>query len=86
MKHLILVIALFGLGLASLPANAVERQPQIEISQGVVKWFDDRNGFGYIMPDDNGEEVFVHFSNIILKNATRLKQGQRVVYKVVVLR
>ena len=86
MKYLILVIALFGLGSASFPASAVERQSQIEISQGVVKWFDNRNGFGYITPDDNGEAVFVHFSNIILKNATSLKQGQRVVYKVVVLK
>jgi len=35
--------------------------------QGVVKWFDEIKGYGYI-DSDNGEKVFVHFSNIEQKN------------------
>nr|WP_050978493.1 cold shock domain-containing protein [Beggiatoa alba] len=50
---------------------------------GTVKWFDKQSGFGFIIPDAGGEEIFVHFSNIIPSepNGRRsLSQGQRVAY------
>ncbi|WP_457160047.1 cold-shock protein [Modestobacter sp. SYSU DS0875] len=48
-------------------------------SQGTVKWFNAEKGFGFIEPDDGGEDVFVHFSAIADQGGYRsLDEGQRV--------
>ena len=48
------------------------------MAQGVVKWFNDVKGFGFITPDEGGEELFAHFSAIEMKGFKSLKEGQRV--------
>ncbi|MBL0719912.1 cold shock domain-containing protein [Piscinibacter sp. Jin2] len=50
---------------------------------GTVKWFNDAKGFGFIAPDDGGEDVFAHFSAIQMDGFRTLKQGSRVQYEVV---
>lgn len=45
--------------------------------QGVVKWFNDAKGFGFIQRD-SGEDVFVHFRSIMGDGYRSLKEGQRV--------
>ncbi|MBN2515011.1 MAG: cold-shock protein [Deltaproteobacteria bacterium] len=45
--------------------------------EGTVKWFDERKGFGFIT-DDEGTDVFVHFSNIQAEGFRTLFEGQRV--------
>src|SRR5947208_2347783 len=50
--------------------------------QGTVKWFNAEKGFGFIEPDDGGEDVFVHFSAIADQGGYRsLDEGQRVEYE-----
>jgi len=47
---------------------------------GVVKWFDEKKGFGFIKPPDGGSDVFVHYSVIKDEGFKTLSQGQQVEY------
>lgn len=48
---------------------------------GTVKRFNKIKGYGFIAPDNGGEEIFVHFSQIQLEAYKELKEGQRVRYE-----
>ena len=48
------------------------------MATGRVKWFNDRKGFGFIVPDDGSDDVFVHHSNIASEGFRTLKEGQKV--------
>lgn len=47
---------------------------------GSVKWFNEAKGFGFIVPEDGTEDVFVHYSAITGKGFKTLTEGQRVTY------
>jgi CspA family cold shock protein len=51
------------------------------VPQGTVKFFNAEKGFGFIT-QDQGEDLFVHFSNIDAQGYKSLDQGQRVEYDV----
>jgi len=52
-------------------------------AEGVVKWFDDKKGYGFIEPDSTGEDVFVHYSVVQTEGFRTLKEGQRVSFEVI---
>jgi CspA family cold shock protein len=52
------------------------------MATGSVKWFNETKGFGFIRPDDGGEDVFAHFSAIKANGFKTLKEGQRVSFEV----
>lgn len=51
-------------------------------NKGTVKWFNEAKGFGFITPEDNGKDVFVHFSAIETEGFKTLKEGQKVSFGV----
>lgn len=52
------------------------------MATGTVKWFNESKGFGFISPDEGGEDLFAHFSAINMKGFKTLKEGQRVTFEV----
>lgn len=49
---------------------------------GTVKWFNDAKGFGFITPDNGGEDLFAHFSAINMNGFKTLAEGQKVQFAV----
>lgn len=54
----------------------------VKMALGTVKWFNDSKGFGFITPDDGGDDLFAHFSAIVESGYKSLKEGQRVSFEV----
>lgn len=52
------------------------------MATGVVKWFSNAKGYGFISPDEGDNDVFAHFSSIEMEGFRSLKEGQRVEFEV----
>jgi CspA family cold shock protein len=51
------------------------------MAQGTVKWFNDDKGYGFITPDEGGEDLFVHHSGIAGNGYKTLDEGAKVSYE-----
>ncbi len=56
----------------------VQGRGSCRVSTGTVKWFNEQKGFGFITPDEGGDDVFVHHSKIAAQGFKTLKEGQKV--------
>lgn len=52
------------------------------MATGIVKWFDDAKGFGFITPEGGGEDLFAHFSEVRVDGFKVLQEGQPVEFEV----
>ena len=52
------------------------------MATGSVKWFNDSKGYGFIAPDNGGDDLFAHFSAITMQGFKTLKEGQKVSFEV----
>ena len=51
--------------------------------KGRVKWFNNAKGFGFILPEDESEDYFVHYSSIVMDGYKTLKAGQVVSFEMI---
>ncbi|BBU32392.1 cold-shock DNA-binding domain-containing protein [Caballeronia pedi] len=51
------------------------------MDNGTVKWFNDTKGFGFITPDNGGDDLFAHFSEIRADGFKTLVEGQKVSFE-----
>src|ERR1700730_12717084 len=65
-------------GLARCPIQSIGNT----MATGTVKWFNDAKGFGFITPDDGGEDLFAHFSEVRAEGFKSLQEGQKVSFEV----
>ena len=49
--------------------------------QGTVKWFNEDKGYGFISPDEGGDDLFVHYSGISGEGYKSLEEGAKVTYE-----
>ncbi len=52
------------------------------MATGIVKWFSNAKGYGFIEPDEGGDDIFAHFSSIEMDGYKSLRQGQKVLYEI----
>jgi CspA family cold shock protein len=55
-----------------------QRNSTMSTQTGIVKWFNDAKGFGFITPDGGGNDLFVHFQDVIGNGFKSLAENQRV--------
>ena len=53
-----------------------------DVATGIIKWFNATKGFGFIQPDDGGQDVFVHISAVERAGLSGLAEGQKISYEV----
>ena len=51
------------------------------MATGTVKWFSDDKGFGFITPDDNSQDLFVHHTAIVADGYRSLAEGSKVILR-----
>ena len=61
--------------------DAHPQQAGFLVAQGTVKWFNGQKGFGFIQPDNGGNDVFVHISAVERAGLSNLYEGQKISFE-----
>jgi CspA family cold shock protein len=70
------------IGVRALPVLIINLEENWNMETGIVKWFNDAKGFGFITSDSGGDDLFAHFSEIRSEGFKSLKENQRVSFEV----
>jgi CspA family cold shock protein len=76
-KHVPALVAFASAISASAAPSTTEKK---QMATGTVKWFSDDKGFGFITPDDQSKDLFVHHSAILGEGYRSLPEGANVSY------
>jgi cold shock protein len=57
------------------------RSIDMSTATGVVKWFNNAKGYGFVTPDQGEQDIFIHFSAIAMEGYKTLKEGQKVEFE-----
>ena len=63
------------------PPNEILREEVADLPEGTVKWFNEKRGYGFIEQDEGGD-LFVHYSSITMPGFKRLVDGDRVRFEI----
>jgi cold shock protein len=69
-------------GSLSCCSNSIVHKEFAAVATGKVKWFNPTKGYGFIIPDDGGKDLFVHITAVQKAGYTNLVEGLRVTYEV----
>ena len=83
MRSLAYAVRAGALALALVIGSASFGMGAASAATGVVKWFNDTKGIGFITPDSGGEDLFAHFSAVQLNGRKTLTEGLRVNFDVI---
>ena len=61
----------------------MQEKDEVPVKEGIVKWFDEKKGYGFIEQDGGGKDVFVHYSALEMDGFKTLTEGQRVSFDIV---
>ena len=67
----------------SFDGNTILSNRKVFLAAGIVKWFNECKGFGFITPHEGGEDIFFHFSAIMSAGFKSLNENQRVSFEVI---
>jgi CspA family cold shock protein len=62
--------------------GSLESQGEKKVGTGTVKWFNSSKGYGFISPDEGGDDLFVHYSEIKSEGYATLNENQKVQFEI----
>lgn len=66
-----------------VPINInIPEKERVGMANGIVKWFNDKKGFGFIEQEEEGGDVFVHHTAINMPGFRTLSEGERVTFEI----
>jgi CspA family cold shock protein len=65
-----------------LASHYHQQRKELAMATGTVKWYNETKGYGFILPDNGGKDVFVHASALERAGLRGLVEGQKISYDV----